>query len=136
MKKLYHLIMVESKYKLKNSESNRRSVLSNTLWVDIDKAVERAQTMVHNEYLNDQLEYSTHRCEVKNITKDMLINGIVFIAGHNIQDYEDVVASTEFTGKSIFLVEEKSLLLRILANLCNKTNPNFINGYDCSKTTF
>lgn len=127
MKKVYHLVMIEKTFTLKNPDAGKRKIMSDTLWLDLDKATERARSMVHNEYLNDSFESSIHRYEIESITKDKLMDGIIFMTANNGCNHEDLL-STEFITKSIFFIREKSLLLRLLSNLCEKVNPGYLNG--------
>lgn len=127
MKKLYHLVLAESEKKPGGPIQNMK-VLSDTLWVDMDKCAERGRSLIHNEYLNDSYRNSIHKYDPAELTKEQILEGLIFVVGY--YDVPDDLKDLLIYDKSIFIVEEKSLLLRILANLCNKTNPNFINGYN------
>lgn len=127
MKKLYHLVLAESEKKPGGPIQNLK-VLSDTLWVDMDKCAERGRSLIHNEYLNDSYHNSIHKFNPAELTKEQILEGLIFMVGY--YDVPEKIEDLVIYDRSIFIVEEKSLLLRILSNLCNIVNPNFINGYN------
>lgn len=118
MKKLYRLVLMQKDFKF-NNEKPKMKIISHTFWFDLNKATDRARSMVHNEYMNDYSAHSTHMCKIEEITTDKLKDGIIFMMAH-----EDTIWKDKF----IVLIREKNLLINVLANLCEKFNPGYING--------
>lgn len=126
MKKVYRLVLMQKDFKFDNKKPKMR-IVKHTVWFDLDKATDRARSMVHNEYMNDYSAHSTHMCKIEEITTDKLKDGIIFMMAHEDWDHEDIL-NTLWTEKFIVLIKEKSLLVNVLANLCEKLRPGYING--------
>ena len=132
MKKIYHLVLMEKDMKfIPNYESEMR-IVSDTIWFDLDRATDRARSMVHNEFMNDGLPHSVPMCKLEEITTDKLKEGIIFLMSREDWDHESP-SNTLWRDKFIVLIKEKDLLVNILANFCEKVNPGYINGMNYGK---
>lgn len=126
MKKLYRLVLMQKDFKF-NDEKPKMKIISHTFWFDLNKATDRARSMVHNEYMNDYSAHSTHMYKVEEITTDKLKDGIIFMVAHEDWDHDDIL-NTRWTDKFIVLIKENNLIVNVLANLCEKLHPGYING--------
>ena len=126
MKKIYRLVLMQKDFKF-NNEKPKMRIIKHTVWFDLDKATDRARSIVHNEYMNDYSDHSTHMYKIEEITTDKLKDGIIFMMAHEDWDHENIL-NTLWTDKFIVLIKEKNLLVNVLANLCEKIRPGYING--------
>lgn len=123
---MYHLVLMQKDFRF-NSEEPKMKILSDTVWLDLNKATDRARSMIHNEFLNSESGHGTALCELEEVTTDKLKDGIIFMMDHEEWNHEDIT-STLWTDKFIVLIKEKDLIVNVLANLCNKLNPGVIDG--------
>lgn len=126
MKKVYHLVLMEKNFKF-NNEKPKMKIINRSFWFDLNRATDRARSMVHNEYMNDCYANSSHMVKIEEITTDKLKDGFIFMMAREDWDHNDIL-NTLWTDKFIVLFQEKSLLVNVLANLCEKLHPGFING--------